>query len=59
MYNIFAVQACMFSKYRALPLITWLAFVTSMWIFFIFLGQIGFIASETTTYEVTLSIVLK
>lgn len=32
---------------------TWITAITSMWIFALFLGQMGLIAAETSTFEVS------
>ncbi len=49
----FAVQYCVLVDHPAISTLTWVTASASVWIFFIFLGQMGLIASETTTYEVS------
>lgn len=51
---MFAVQKCMVMTNPTMACIVWLAFVTAVWIFFLFAGQIAMIAGETTTFEVFL-----
>lgn len=50
--GLFAVQGCMIRKEPTLFCATWLALFTGIWISFIFFGQLGMIASETTTFEI-------
>jgi hypothetical protein len=47
-----AVQVCMFQNLPAVLAVTVVTGLTSMWIAALFLGQMGLVASETTTYEV-------
>ena len=35
-----------------IEVLTWVTGCTSVWIFALFLGQMGLIAAETTTFEV-------
>lgn len=49
----FAVQYCVLLDYPAISTLTWVTACASIWILCIFIGQMGMIASETTTYEVT------
>ena len=51
-------QRCMVATHLTLDVITWLSVVTSLWIMFIFCGQMGLVAGETTTYQVHVSSVL-
>lgn len=47
------MQYCVLVDYPAISTITWVTASASVWIFCIFMGQMGLIASETTTYEVS------
>ncbi len=42
----------MVASHNTLNSITWLSAVAAMWIFFIFCGQVGLVAGETTTFQV-------
>lgn len=48
-----AVQRCMVLTLPSVAALTWVAGCTGVWIFGIFLGQMGLIAAETTTFEVS------
>lgn len=52
LYAFFAVQECMFFSRPALLAMTVVSAVCSLWIFLLFVQQIIFVATETTTYEV-------
>lgn len=47
-----AVQHCVLLNYPSISVLTWVTACASLWIAAIFLGQMGLIASETTTFEV-------
>jgi hypothetical protein len=42
----------MVASHNTLNSITWLSAVAAAWIFFIFCGQVGLVAGETTTFQV-------
>ncbi|RYH29320.1 hypothetical protein EON65_08915 [archaeon] len=46
------MQLCAFHKEKTLLCATWLSFFTGLWILSVLLGQLGMVASETTTFEV-------
>lgn len=47
-----AVQHCVLLNYPSISVLTWVTACASLWIAAIFLGQMGLISSETTTFEV-------
>lgn len=52
LWQFVAVQQCMFSSHNTLGCVTWLSTLAAVWIFFIFCGQVGLVAGETTTFQV-------